>query len=86
MKPGITETSEESVIRSLNASDLAELRACRQRGYVTPRCNPKNGKMLTSQWRSWNRLQNFGCGEIEGMGEADDFAINDFGRQVLKSC
>lgn len=73
------------VVSRLNASDIAELRACKRRGYVTPRFNPQTGRMLASQWRSWQKLQRLGCGAIEGMGEADDFSISDFGRKVLKS-
>jgi len=76
----------EPIVSRLNVRDIAELRACKRRGYVTTRTNPGTSKMLASQWKSWKKLERLGCGIIEGMGEADDFAISDLGRQVLKSC
>jgi hypothetical protein len=76
----------DGVVSRLSALDIAELRACKRRGYITPRSNPETGKMLASQWKSWKKLERLGCGIIEGMGEADDFSISDFGRLVLKSC
>ncbi len=85
-KPTAPAAQVDGVVSRLNVSDIAELRACKRRGYVTPRSNPSTGKMLAVQWRSWKKLERLGCGIIEGMGEADDFSISDFGRLVLKSC
>jgi len=78
--------SVNAVVSRLNACDIAELQACKKSGYVTPRFNTATGKMLGSQWRSWKKLQRLGCGTIEGAGEAEDFAMSEFGRTVLQSC
>lgn len=72
------------VVSKLNASDIAQLRACKRRGYVTPRWNPSTGRMLARQWASWKKLERLRCGIIEGMGEAEDFSISDFGRLVWR--
>lgn len=85
-KSTATAAQVHGVVSRLTASDIAELRACKRLGYATPRYNPHTGRMLASQWRSWQKLERLGCGVIEGMGEADDFSISDFGRKVLKSC
>lgn len=85
-KQSESDAQVRGVVRRLSALDIAELRACKRRGYVMPRFHRRTGRMLASQWKSWRKLEQLGCGIIEGMGEADDFSISDFGRLVLKSC
>lgn len=75
----------EAIAKKLNETDVAELESCRRcrRGYVLPRFNRQSGKMLSEQWRSWQKLQRYALGHIEGAGEAESFAINSLGRAVL---
>lgn len=69
----------------LSAEDVRNLKeAAGRRGYAVPRFNPRTGRMLTAQWRSWQKLQRNRLAEIEGSGEAEDLLITDAGKQALR--
>lgn len=69
----------------LSAEDVRNLKeAAGRRGYAVPRFNPRTGRMLTAQWRSWQKLQRNRLAEIEGSGEADDLILTDLGKKVAR--
>jgi hypothetical protein len=69
----------------LSAEDIRNLKeSAGRRGYAVPRFNPRTGRMLTAQWKSWKKLQRNRLAEIEGSGEAEDLVITPAGRMALK--
>ncbi len=67
----------------LSNLDIREMRAAREKGYVTPSFNMDTGLQRGQQWKTWNRLQDAGLTTIEGTGEADGMSLTDKGKSRL---
>jgi hypothetical protein len=75
---------KNNILRKLNNKDVKEIKNSAQSNYVSfPRLGA-DGRILPSQWKSWQVLQRYGLGFIKGNYESGEFKLSELGKEIAK--
>lgn len=70
-------------LRKLSNKDIKELKKSLSNNYTIYPNLSKDGRILPSQWKSWQTMQRYSIGFIKGNDESGKFELSEFGKEII---
>lgn len=72
------------ILKKLSNRDIKEIKESKKNNYIVfPRLS-RDGRILPSQWKSWQVLQRLNIGMIKGDSESGELILTEFGKSLEK--
>lgn len=77
--------NSKDIIRKLSGKDIREIKnAFKAKDFTSFPKLGADGKILPSQWKSWQVCQRLGIGYMRGNYESGEFQLNESGKELAK--
>ena len=74
---------KKEILQKLSNRDKKEIKkAFMSQDFISYPKLGADGRILPSQWKSWQVLQRIGCGYIHGNDDSGEFKLNELGKIV----